>query len=215
MADAGEFAGVIAVLERIEKSLGALAQSTSSILELVKRRESIRKLSEPQTVALKKVPELLASWGYVDDKDDSAAERALATLMKRLLKDEKLVELMHLIQELRLLRPLDRAFREDFRVAPILGETFWNQYPTEIKRMEDRAKELLQAVQPQMRLLEFLANRSGAEELELPEVEPRYPPSEILPTQSSSEEPVWTPSGKDPETPGQKRNQERDQGVRN
>jgi hypothetical protein len=188
MQDDGDFAEVIAALKRVEKSLEGLGQSTSSILELAKRLDSARKLSQPQTLALSEVPKLLQSYGHVSHEDTLAVNRAVAAMMRRILRDPKLVEIMHLTQQLRLLRPLNDVLIKDIGYGRMFEMEFWTQYTSKIKEKEDKVEELLKETKAQMSLLEFLAkNLKGyPEEMELPEVEPHYPPSRMLPADPSS-----------------------------
>jgi hypothetical protein len=146
---------------------------------------AIKELEDRVTVPLKQIPEMLESRDHWGMEDARTVGRAMAAMIRQILKDPTLMELIRLAEQLRLLRPLNNVFNrstEGLRIAQVLGEEFWDQHPSAIQSMQNRVQELLKATEQKRTLIRYLAENMGEYEeyFELPEVEAVYPPSEVL-----------------------------------
>ncbi len=145
--------------------------------------KAIRDLIRQDTVPLSRLPALLESYGYLDGEDDRIGKRrALVAMMRKILQDPDVADLLRMTMETHALRVIQDLF--DIDSAHLLTEAYWNAYAAKRRELEKKVEELRQATYRKVTLLGFLAERlvrmKCDEEYELPALrEEVLPPIQV------------------------------------
>lgn len=119
---------------------------------------AIRELIRRDTIHLTRLPGLLESYGHLEGEDDRRAKcRAIAAMVRKILKDPEVAELLERTFEVHALRSVKSLF--DVTTAPKLKEAFWNEYDKRERQADKRTEELVRATGKKRDLLKFLAGK--------------------------------------------------------
>ncbi len=137
-------------------------------------------LKAKETIPLKDLPERLDRrleiYGHWDKEKENEAlilGRVAAEMMREILKNNEVKELIIISLKLRRLRAISKLI-EDRNVSQWISREFVMELPSEIHRMNEQVGKLAHATDSKLTLLAILAKCLGphAEEFELPDLGP-------------------------------------------
>lgn len=117
--------------------------------------EALRKLVEEGNVSLATVPQVLESYGHLAGEEDRLNRcRAVTAMIRQILRDEQVAELLDLTLKVHALRSVQGLF--DIRTGPMLSESYWKEFDAKLRESDQRVVQLRRAANRKLILLSFL-----------------------------------------------------------
>ena len=148
--------------------------------EWIRVVQAIASRASRKRVALTGIPDLLSSYGIVDETDTQGQRESVAALMRHILNDVEIQELVRLTVESKQLTSVGDLLLVGKIKPSIANPEFWTQYHEKRDRITARIKELRKIAYQKVALLDSLAKTLKAlgstEEFDLPTIETPFPP---------------------------------------
>ena len=134
-----------------------------------------------ERISLAAMGEFIGGWGFLREATSNASiqARGVARLMKRVLRDEELQDLLQAIQEYRYLTAAMELVNTRIPLINQFCVEPWNHYHKRKQGLEEKIKELRDRADAKVGLIRQLAvilkDAKYEEEIELPDVEPDFP----------------------------------------